>query len=175
MTRSRYHPNSRQEHRFIVRTPRHAEDALLMSLQRGERHRGRRTQIPKLEDWIAIIGRGRQQMQSLRRVPCHIGHRRPGTFTPQLAPCLVLLEVPNDHGAVAGGRGQNVRHLRIPAQTGDLGRLLLGGAGADPRHLGMGRVGQVGDDNFAIAAAGGQFHGIVRTEGHGRHGPAPVL
>lgn len=97
-----------------------------MSLQRGERHRGRRTQIPKLEHRVAIVRRGRQQVQSLRRVPCHVGHRRPGAFTSQLAPCLVLLEVPNDHGAIAGGRGQNVRYLRIPAQAGDLGRLLLG-------------------------------------------------
>ena len=146
-----------------------------MSLQRGERHRGRRTQIPKLEHRVAIVRRGRQQVQSLRRVPCHVGHRRPGAFTSQLAPCLVLLEVPNDHGAIAGGRGQNVRYLRIPAQAGDLGRLLLGGTGADPRHLGIGRVGQVGDDYLAIASTGGQFHGIVRTEGHGRYGPALVL
>lgn len=68
-----------------------------------------------------------------------------------------------------------MRDLRIPADAGDLGRLLLRGIGADPRDLGIGRVGQVGDEDLPIASAGGQFQRVVRAEGHGRHGPTPVL
>ena len=54
-------------------------------------------------------------MQTLGGIPRHIGNGGTGRFAPELTPRFLLLEVPNDDGAVAGGGGQDVWNLWIPA------------------------------------------------------------
>ena len=81
-------------------------------------------------------------MQSLSGIPFHVAHA--GIFASQFAPRFLLAEVPNDHGAIGGGGGEDVWDLGIPCRLGDVG-VALGGFGGGGVNVGRGGILEVQD------------------------------